>query len=75
MPAYWEARSQSCSWGHSGYNIGKDLAGWYRGTLRSTKNVGTGPGRRYVQEDNPHLIGRELMKLTDQVILAEEGKT
>lgn len=37
--------------------------------------MGTGPGRRYVQEDNPHLIGRELMKLTDQVILAEEGKT
>jgi len=57
-----------------GVIIGEELAGWYRNTLKNTRSVGIGPGRHYLQEDNPSLIGGELAKWMDQVILCEDGK-
>jgi haloalkane dehalogenase len=33
---------------------------WCRQNLKNLKTVDIGPGIHYVQEDNPHLIGREL---------------
>ena len=42
--------------------------------LRSTRSGGIGPGRHYLQEDNPHLIGEELAKWIEQVMLDEDGE-
>ena len=61
-------------WATPGVVIGEELAGWYRKTLKNTRSVGIGPGRHYLQEDNPHLIGGELAKWMEQVILAKDGK-
>jgi len=44
-------------WATPGVIIGEELAGWYRNTLKNTRSVGIGPGRHYLQEDNPSLIG------------------
>lgn len=52
-----------------GVVIGEELAGWYRNTLKNTRSVDIGPWRHFLQEDNPSLIGGELAKWMDQVIL------
>ena len=58
-------------WATPGIVIGEELAGWYKKTLRNVRSVGIGPGKHYLQEDNPHFIGTELAKWIDQAILAE----
>ena len=47
-------------WSHPGQVIPEELAAWYAQHLPNTRSVDLGPGLHYVQEDNPHLIGREL---------------
>jgi len=61
-------------WATPGVVIGEELAGWYRNTLKNTRSVGIGPGRHYLQEDNPSSVGGELAKWMDQVILRKDGK-
>ena len=61
-------------WATPGVIIGEELADWYGKTLRNVRSVGIGPGKHYLQEDNPHLIGKELAKWMDQAVLAENGK-
>lgn len=57
-----------------GLTIGEELASHYRKTLKNTRCVNIGPGRHWLQEDNPHLIGSELAKWMEQVVLGEDGK-
>ena len=57
-----------------GVIVGEELASYYRETLKNTKTVNIGPGRHWIQEDNPHLIGSELAKWMEQVVLHEDGK-
>ncbi len=40
--------------------ITADVAAWYTTHLRNSRTVDLGPGLHYVQEDNPHGIGREI---------------
>ncbi|KAK3170020.1 hypothetical protein OEA41_009405 [Lepraria neglecta] len=54
--------------------VGRKLADWYRKTLKNTRSVGIGPGRHWIQEDNPYLIGSELAKWMEQVVLAGDGE-
>ena len=60
-------------WATPGVIIREELAGWYGKMLKNTRSVGIGPGRHYLQEDNPHLIGTELAKWMEKVVLAEDG--
>ena len=48
-------------WATPGALISESLAATLSNTLRNTRSVGIGPGVHYVQEDNPHLIGREIV--------------
>lgn len=57
--------------GQSGVIIREELAGWYRTMLKNTRSVSIGPGRHYLQEDNLHLIGTEIAKWMEQVVLSE----
>ena len=57
-------------WASPGVIIGEELAGWYQKTLKNTTSVHIGPGKHYLQEDNPHLIGRELAKWMEQITVA-----
>lgn len=47
-------------WGTPGALISESKAAWYAATLRHCRSVAIGPGGHFVQEDNPHLIGREI---------------
>ena len=47
-------------WASPGGLILEPKAKWYSENLRNTRSVHLGPGRHFVQEDNPHLIGREV---------------
>lgn len=47
-------------WANPGAIISEELAGFYLKTLHNTKNVHIGSGKHFLQEDNPHLIGKEL---------------
>jgi haloalkane dehalogenase len=47
-------------WACPGGLIREKAAEWYAHTLKNVHSVGIGPGVHYVQEDNPHLIGREI---------------
>jgi len=40
--------------------ITEEKAAWYVAELRNTRSVTIGAGRHFVQEDQPHLIGREI---------------
>ena len=40
--------------------IGEKLAAQFRKTLKNANSVDLGPGRHWLQEDHPHLIGTEL---------------
>ena len=57
-----------------GVIIGEELASHYRETLKNTKTVNIGPGRHWIQEDNPYLIGSELAKWMEQAVLGEDRK-
>lgn len=62
-------------WATPGGIIGEELAGWYQKTLKKMTGVHIGPGKHYLQEDNPHLIGKELAKWMDQVVAAKGGES
>jgi haloalkane dehalogenase len=47
-------------YGEPGAIINADMLEWCKTHLKNLKTVSIGPGRHYLQEDNPHLIGREL---------------
>ena len=47
-------------WASPGSIINEELAGVYVKALRNVKTVHVGPGKHFLQEDHPHLIGREL---------------
>jgi haloalkane dehalogenase len=47
-------------WASPGGLIPEKAAEWYASTLKNVHSIGTGLGVHYVQEDNPHLIGREI---------------
>ena len=47
-------------WASPGSIISEDLAGFYQKALRNVKSLLVGAGKHFLQEDNPHLIGREL---------------
>lgn len=57
-----------------GVVIGEELASQYRKTLKNARSVSVGPGRHWIQEDNPHLIGSELAKWMERVVLGDDGK-
>ena len=61
-------------WANPGSIISEELAGFYLKALHNTKNVHVGPGKHFLQEDNPHLIGKELAKWMEQTIEAK-GET
>jgi len=46
--------------GDPGAIINAPMVEWCKAHLKNLKTVDIGPGRHYLQEDNPHLIGREL---------------
>ena len=46
----------------------------YRAVLKNARIVDVGAGIHWIQEDNPHLIGRELAEWMERVIIGEEGK-
>lgn len=46
--------------GEPGAIINAQMLEWCKAHLKNLKVVDIGPGRHYLQEDNPHLIGREL---------------
>ena len=54
--------------------IGEELAGFYIETLHNMKNVDVGPGKPFLQEDNPHLIGKELAKGVEHTV-EDRGET
>ena len=54
--------------------INEKLAIQYRETLKNARSVDLGPGNHWLQEDHPHLIGSELAKWMEQVVLSEDGK-
>ncbi len=43
------------------------MAKYYAKTLKNTTSVNIGPGRHWIQEDNPHLIGIEIAKWMQHV--------
>lgn len=47
-------------WAKPGALITEEKAAWYAARLRNTRSVAIGAGKHFVQEDNPHLIGREI---------------
>jgi haloalkane dehalogenase len=47
-------------WASPGALISEERAAWYAHKLRNCRSVHIGPGRHFIQEDNPHLIGREV---------------
>lgn len=49
-------------YGNPGQIVSADRVEWCRQNLANLSVVGIGPGRHFLQEDNPHLIGRELAK-------------
>lgn len=57
-----------------GMTIGEELASRYRETLKNARSVNIGPGKHWIQEDNPHLIGSELAKWLEQVVLGGDEK-
>ena len=47
-------------WATPGGLISEEKATWYAGKLHNARSIAIGPGIHFVQEDNPHLIGREI---------------
>jgi haloalkane dehalogenase len=47
-------------YGEPGAIINAQMLEWCQSHLKNLKTVSIGPGRHYLQEDNPHLIGPEL---------------
>ncbi|MCK5352600.1 haloalkane dehalogenase [bacterium] len=49
-------------YGHPGAILNENVVKWCMENMRNLKTVDIGPGLHYIQEDNPHLIGKELAK-------------
>lgn len=49
-------------WASPGGIIREKTADWYARTLKNVRSVCIGPGVHYIQEDNPHLIGDEIVR-------------
>jgi len=47
-------------WGTPGALISEQKAAWYAQNLQRCKAVHVGEGRHFIQEDHPHLIGKEI---------------
>jgi haloalkane dehalogenase len=47
-------------WADPGKILTVGLAGWYGEKMRNVRSVGVGRAKHYLQEDHPHLIGREI---------------
>ena len=47
-------------WAEPGSLMPPGRAAWYRKRLKNTRSVALGPGRHYVQEDHPDVIGKEI---------------
>ena len=47
--------------------IGPELAEHYQKSLKNTRSINVGPGRHWLVEDNPHLIGKELAKWLEHI--------
>lgn len=47
-------------WATPGALIQTPKAEWYAKNLKNTRSVDIGPGVHFLQEDNPHMIGREI---------------
>ena len=54
-------------WADPGAIISEELAGFYIRSLRNAKDVHVGSGKHFLQEDNPHLIGKELAKWVEYI--------
>lgn len=50
--------------------IREDKVSQYRATLKNARIVNVGPGMHWLQEENPHLIGKELAEWMEGVVLA-----
>lgn len=57
--------------GSPGAIIKAESAQYYRETLKNMKSVHAGPGRHWLVEDNPHLIGSETSKWLDEVVKSQ----
>ncbi len=49
-------------YGHPGGLIREDGVAWCRNTIANLEAVDIGAGIHFVQEDNPHFIGKELSR-------------
>jgi haloalkane dehalogenase len=49
-------------WADPGSFISPTRAAWLQARLKACKSVALGPGRHYVQEDHPEVIGQEIAK-------------
>ena len=49
-------------YGHPGAILNEKMVKWCMEKMRNLRTVDIGPGLHYIQEDNPHLIGKELAK-------------
>lgn len=58
-------------WGTPGAQIGEKRAEYYAAALKDVKTVHVGPSVHFLQEDNPHLIGREIAKWMREVLGGE----
>jgi haloalkane dehalogenase len=47
-------------WADPGKILPRELSRWYGENLRNVRCVGVGRAKHYLQEDHPHLIGREI---------------
>ncbi|EXJ53361.1 uncharacterized protein A1O5_13401 [Cladophialophora psammophila CBS 110553] len=54
-------------WGTPGAIVSVERAKVLADQMKNVKSVGVGPGNHYLQEDNPHLIGRETKEFVEQV--------
>jgi len=58
-------------WADPGALITTEKAAWFATTLKNVKSVGIGPGSHFIQEDNPHLIGTEIVAWLATLLRAE----
>lgn len=54
-------------WGEPGAIVSVEKAQELERQMKNIRSVGIGPGRHYLQEDNPHLIGQETRKFVEEV--------
>lgn len=47
---------------HPGAIITEDKVAWCKDNFKNLKTIDIGAGEHYIQEDNPHMIGEELLK-------------